>query len=104
MEELKTLLETVIKQQSKQQEQLDVLNRRLMAMEESIRLNTYASTQTLTHTKRIKPYVDKAMSALHRAFNMVTNGILNLREETSEFAGTILDTSCDTNYSNVRSV
>ena len=104
MEEIKTLLETVIKQQSKQQEQLDVLNRRLMAMEESIRLNTHASTQTLTHTKRIKPYVDKAMSALHRAFNMVANGILNLREETSEFAGTIIDMECDTDFSNVRSV
>ena len=104
MEEIKTLLQTVIKQQTEHQEQLNILNRRLMTIEESIRLNTHASTQTLTHTKRIKPYVNKAMSALHKAFNMVANGILNLREETSEFAGTIIDMECDTDFSNVRRI
>ena len=98
MERIVKLLATVIEVQKKQHETLEVLNRRLMGIEESVRLNTHASTQTLTHTKRIQPYVDKAMRALHSAFQMVANGILNLREETSEFAGSIIDTDYDTNY------
>ena len=98
MERIEKLLATIIEVQKQHQNSLEVLNRRLMGIEESVRLNTNASTQTLTHTKRIQPYVEKAMHALHSAFHMVANGILNLREETSEFAGSLIDTEYDTNY------
>lgn len=97
-------LKTIILQQKKQQDQLDTFNRRLMSIEQSLKLNTHATTETSTHTKRILPYVTRAMTALHKAFQMVANGILNLREETSEFAGNIIESSHDTDYCNLRSV
>jgi hypothetical protein len=51
--------------------------------------------ESLTYIKRIQPYINKAMKTLHDAFRMVANGILNLREETSEFAGTVIDSELD---------
>ena len=98
MDKIEQLLTTVVEQQKKQQEQIEVLNRRFMCVEESIRLNTNSATQTLTYTKRVLPYIDGAMRALHEAFRMLANGILNLREETSDFAGLIIDTNQDPDF------
>ena len=98
MERIEKLLTTIITSQNEHKKVLETINRRLLGIEESIRLNTNSAQQTLTHTRRIKPYVEKAMSTLHRAFQMVANGILNLREETSEFAGSVIDSENDRNY------
>ena len=104
MHNLENKLDSIIKQQKQQQFLLDVINKRLMSIEESVRLNTHSAGQTLTHTRRIQPFIDKAMKTLHKAFEMVANGILNLREETSEFAGTVLETSLDIQHLNIRKV
>jgi len=98
MQHIEELVTSLVESQKKMQEQLETINRRLCSIEESTRLNTNAATQTLTYTKRLQPYIEKAMRALHHAFQMVANGILNLREETSEFAGSFVDTEYDTDY------
>ena len=94
-ERIEKVLAVVVVLLEKQGEQLETTNRIIAGLQTSVRLNTSASTQTLTYVKRIQPYIEKAMSALHKAFHMVVNGILNLREEKSEFAGSIIDTEYD---------
>ena len=98
MEVVESKLDMIISMNIKQQEQIDALNRHMMSLQESVRLNTNAATQTLTYIKRIQPYIEKAMMALHTAFRMVGNGIFNLREEQSEFAGNAIDMQLDTRY------
>ena len=76
-------------------ETLQVFNRRFVGFERTVRTNERQVQETLTYVKRLQPYIEKAMSALHNAFRMVCNGILNLREEQSEFAGNCLDEQND---------
>ena len=91
--ELVKKLDLILLQNTEMSEKLDVFNRRFVAFERSVTINSRHIQETKTLVNRIKPYIEKAMAALHQAFKMVCNGILNQREEISEFAGTVLDTS-----------
>ena len=89
-------------------EHLDKILNAMLVMEENINVKLQGIAQRLTvlerdvgvsyrkiqdvHTfmRRLPPYIKSAMKTLHEAFLRVTTGIMNLREETSEFAGTIL--------------
>jgi hypothetical protein len=70
--------------------EIQSLTRQVAGFENNFRYMQQKITECITYVKRIQPYVDKAMKALHKSFTMLCTGILNLREETSEFAGTIL--------------
>ena len=76
-------------------ETLQVFNRRFAGFERTVRASEHRVQETLTYVKRLQPYIKQAMGALHNAFKMVCNGILNLREEQSEFAGSCLDEQND---------
>ena len=68
----------------------EILNRRLTSLEPNVIKSRNVSQELLTLIRRLSDLVDKAMKTLHKAFKMTLNGILNLREEQSEFAGTVL--------------
>ena len=98
MEVVSSKLDIIIGMNTKQSDEIDALKRHMVTLQESVRLNTSAASQALTYIKRIQPYIEKAMLALHKAFHMVANGILNLREEQSEFAGNAINMDLDTRY------
>jgi hypothetical protein len=52
------------------------------------RLTLRNTDQIIVYLNKLRSYVETAMKALHKSFKMLTTGILNLREETSELAGT----------------
>ena len=83
--QIEIIMKEILVEQQKTAERLDVINRRLMTMEDSIRRTNTATQNALVHIKRLKPYITLAMSTLHEAFKMVCNGILNLREEAETF-------------------
>ena len=91
-------LDIIIEQQKKQQKTLDTINTHLAALDRTVTHSRHIVTETLVYVKRIQPYIDKAMKALEKAFRMIVNGILNLREEQSEFAGNALEESLDTRF------
>ena len=86
-------LKLIVEEQKKTTEAISVVNRRMMGFEQTFGLMRRYTQETLTYVKRLQPYIEKAMKTLHVAFRMVANGILNLREEQSEFAGTFIDSS-----------
>ena len=88
-------LELIMQQNASILKLLDVFNARFVGFERTVRINTSRVQETLTYVKRLQPYIKQAMGALHNAFKMVCNGILNLREEQSEFAGNCLDEQND---------
>ena len=92
---IEIILQEILVEQKKTSERLDVINRRLMTMEDSIRRTNTNTQNSLVHIKRLRPYIEQAMGVLHQAFKMVCNGILNQREEISEFAGNVVDTEYD---------
>ena len=57
-----------------------------------------AVQNTLTHVKRIPPFIIDAMKTIQKAFKMTSNGILNLREELSEEVGSLLDETSDCKF------
>jgi hypothetical protein len=78
-----------------QSNSIESFNKRMLGFESTFAQMRRFTQESLTYIKRIQPYINKAMKTLHDAFRMVANGILNLREETSEFAGTVIDSELD---------
>ncbi len=77
---------------------LEIIDKRLGVIEDRLQRNTHISREVLTYTKRIQAYIKSAMVTLHSSFKMIVNGILNLREEHSEFAGNVLNNDLDTDF------
>jgi hypothetical protein len=73
---------------------LQSLNHKVLGFENNFRYMQRKITECVTYIKRIQPYIDNAMGALHKSFKMLCTGILNLREEQSEYAGTIIHDEC----------
>lgn len=88
-------LDQILKQQEATQQTIESFNRRMHSFETTFHQMRRFTQESLTYIKRIQPFINKAMKTLHDAFRMVANGILNLREEQSEFAGSIIDTELD---------
>ena len=76
-------------------EDIATLNRHLVAFDLTLSYMRKMVQDTLTHVRRINPFVRKAMETLHTAFKMLSNGIFNLREEQSELSGVLVDNSID---------
>ena len=45
--------------------------------------------------EQLTPKIDSAMRVLEKAFKMICNAVMNLREEQSEFAGTCINENLD---------
>jgi hypothetical protein len=71
-------------------EENEILHLRVCSLEKNVIQTRNISQELLTLIRRLSGLVDSAMKTLHKAFKMTLNGILNLREEQSEFAGTVL--------------
>lgn len=95
MQRIEDQLRLIVEEQVKTTEAISVVNRRMMGFEQTVGLMRRYTQETLTYVKRIQPYIEKAMKTLHEAFRLVANGIWNLREETSEFAGNIISSNLD---------
>jgi hypothetical protein len=95
MQRIEDQLRLLVEAQVKTTEAISVVNRRMMGFEQTVGLMRRYTQETLTYVKRIQPYIEKAMKTLHEAFRLVANGIWNLREETSEFAGNIISSNLD---------
>ena len=97
-EEINKKLDLIIEVQLTHTENIGSLNKRFLGFEHSFTFMQQKTGECLTYIKRIQPFVDRAMRALHSAFQMVANGILNLREEQSEFAGSVIDETLDVKF------
>jgi prophage DNA circulation protein len=86
-------LDAVSELQQKHTDDLQSVNINLVSFKNTISYLQRTVTETLTYVRRVQPFISKAMGALHQAFKMLSNGILNLREETSEAVGTIIHDS-----------
>ena len=91
-------LDTIITVQAGQAEHIEAINRRFVKFESSFTFMHQKTGECLTYIKRLKPFIMQAMQTLHKAFKMVGNGILNLREEQSSFAGNIIDSEHDVRF------
>jgi len=91
-------LNAISEQQKEHTESIQSLNRNFVAFQNAVRYMKRSVQETLTYVKRLKPFINSAMSALQTAFKMTANGILNLREELSEEVGSLVDHSSDCKY------
>lgn len=85
------MLGVIMVTQKKQCDRLDTINKRLMAIEGSVNLCRHKTSETYIVVKRLGAYIVNVMTAIQNSFKMLCTGILKLREENSEFAGTIID-------------
>ena len=95
MQRIEEQLTLLIEAQRETTEKISVVNHRMLGFEQTFGLMRRYTQETLTYVKRIQPYIEKAMKTLHEAFRLVANGIWNLREETSEFAGNVISSELD---------
>ena len=91
-------LDAISQLQQKHTDDLQSLNINLVSFKNTISYLQRTVTETLTYVRRVQPFISKAMGALHQAFRMLSNGILNLREETSEAIGSLIDESSDCKF------
>ena len=98
LEQIVNQLSLILEENTEIKKQLEVFNERFVAFERSVTVNSRHVQETKTLVRRIKPYIEKAMTTLHQAFKLVCNGILNQREELSEYAGTVINTNYDREY------
>ena len=90
---------TVISElQAEHTKNIQSLNRNFVALHNTFSYMRRAVQETLTYVKRLQPYIHSAMNALHTAFKMTSNGILNLREELSEEVGSLLNETSDCKF------
>ena len=95
LELIEEKLTLILEQQKETCQSVQSFNRRMMGFEQKFGLIHRFTQETLTYVKRIQPYIEKAMKTLHEAFRLVANGIWNLRDEQSEFAGNIINSELD---------
>ena len=98
MEKVTEKLDLIIELQKKQQKDIDALKRHLVSINDSLRINTHNTQENATLVRRLGPRLEKAKQALHQAFHMICSGILNQREEISEFAGNIINEELTIKY------
>ena len=98
MENIEKKLDSIIELQKQQHEDIQALKRHLVDINQSLTINTRKTQENATLVRRLGPFLEKAMRALEQAFKMICNGILNQREEISEFAGTFLDNDLTVKY------
>ena len=95
IQQVKEQISLLIEEQKKTTDALAVVNRRMMGFEQTFGLVKRYTQETVTYVKRIQPVIEKAMKTLQESFHLVCNGIWNLREETSEFAGNCINEKLD---------
>ena len=78
--------------------ELETINMRISVIEHEVRRTSDAARNVKIEMQRFVPKTDKAIEAIRKAFYLTCNGILNLRLETSEFAGTIVNTEHDMQF------
>ena len=98
MEKIEKKLDQIIELQKKQHEDIQALKRHLVGFNQSLTINTRNTQENATLVRRIAPLLEKSMKVIQQSFYMICNGILNQREELSEFAGNIIEESLDVKY------
>ena len=91
-------LNAISVQQKEHTESIQSLNRHFAGFQNAVNYMQRTVQETLTYVKRLKPFIDSAMKALHTAFKMTCNGILNLREELSEEVGSLINETSDCKF------
>jgi hypothetical protein len=84
--------------QKEHTENIQSLNRHFVGFQNAISYMQRTVQESLTYVKRLKPFINRAMTALHTAFKMTANGILNLREELSEEVGSLINETSDCKF------
>ena len=84
-------LDLILQENREIKSKLDTFNKRFVGFERSVTVNSRHVQEVGTLVRRIQPYVEKAMGALHQAFKIVCNSLMSQREEISELTGSVLD-------------